>query len=155
MTYEIDAWLGEIPATRGPIGRPHTSRSGRMRKVLCDGCGCILYASAGALLSAGLPVCGCGASMSLPNLRDRAVVEWDALAAELESYGRDAYDAAMRELGYTDMIAPRTGERKSGLAQHRCEWEGGHCVKFTSSRYCDEHALDARAEMATSSRRAA
>ncbi len=71
--------------------------------------------------------------MLLASAADRAAVEWDALEAELLSYGRDAYDAAMRELGYRDMIEPRRAPRKSGAAQHRCGWEGGYCSEFVTA----------------------
>jgi hypothetical protein len=81
-----------------------------------------------------------GEPMALANLRDRAAVEWDALERELASYGRDAYNAAMRELGFTDMIEPkRVSARLGGGAQKRCQWEGGYCTKFASGRYCAEH----------------
>lgn len=153
--YEVDPWLGDIPTEStpsAPVGRPAKSYSGRMRKVHCVGCGCIVYASRGALQRSGLPACGCGERMQLANLRDRAAVEWDALAAELESYGRDAYDAAMRELGHVDMIAPRRSTEHHGGAQRRCEVNG--CHKFAAGRYCAEHEQH-RPEMAPASRRAA
>jgi hypothetical protein len=146
-------WLGDIPRPVVTTGRPAKAHTGRMRKVHCQRCGCIVYASRGALQRSGLPVCGCGDTMQLANLRDRAIVEWDALTAELESYGRDTYDAAMRELGYTDMIAPRRAPRRSGAAQNRCEWEGGYCVKFVVGRYCPEHEIGRRPEMSAASRR--
>jgi hypothetical protein len=151
------AWLGDVesPATRRNLaGRPAKGHVGRQRKVHCERCGFIAYASRGALQRSGLPVCGCGEPMTLANLRDRAAVEWDALEAELVSYGRDAYDAAMRELGYTGMIEPRTAPRKSGAAQKRCQWEGGYCAKFASGRYCPEHR-EHRPDMAPAHRRAA
>jgi hypothetical protein len=79
--------------------------------------------------------------MVLANLRDRAIVEWDELERELADYGRDAYNAAMRELGYTDMVEPKRGSRGlSGAGQKRCQWEGGYCTRFASGRYCPEHA---------------
>ena len=156
MSVAESAWLGEVvapPVSRG--GRPAKGHVGRQRKVHCEACGFIAYASRGALQRSGLPVCGCGQPMLLANLRDRAAVEWDALEAELLSYGRDAYDAAMRELGYRDMIEPRRAPRKSGAAQHRCGWEGGYCSKFVSGVYCPEHEQGARAAMTPASRRAA
>jgi hypothetical protein len=73
--------------------------------------------------------------MRLANLRDHAAVEWDALEAELESYGRDADNAALHLLGCTDMIerAARAGGL-GGAEQKRCRWKGGHCAKFASAR---------------------
>jgi hypothetical protein len=74
--------------------------------------------------------------MVLANLRDRAVVEWDALERDLMARGGDAFDSAMRELGFTDMIAPRR-KGVSGAVQHRCEVDG--CMRFASGRFCHEH----------------
>jgi hypothetical protein len=156
MSATETAWLGGVAvAPRKSGGRPAKGHVGRQRKVHCERCGFIAYASRGALQRSGLPRCGCGEPMALANLRDRAAVEWDALAAELLSYGRDAYDAAMRELGCTGMIAPRKAPAGSGLVQHRCEWEGGYCSKFTSGRYCPEHEQGARSEITPTHMRAA
>lgn len=154
MSATVDAWLGEVPTQRRPGGRPAKGHTGRQRKVHCERCGFIAYASRGALQRSGFPCCGCGEAMTLANLRDRAAVEWDALEAELLSYGRGAYDAAMRELGYVDMIAP-SAPRRSGAVQHRCEWEGGYCAKFTIGRYCPEHEPANRPAMGATHRRAA
>jgi hypothetical protein len=150
----VDPWLGEVAAPQNVGGRPAKGHVGRQRKVHCERCGFIAYASRGALQRSGFPVCGCGEPMTLANLRDRAAVEWDELEAELLSYGRGAYDAAMRELGYTAMIAGKA-PRRSGAAQHRCEWEGGYCAKFTSGRYCPEHEHANRPQMGSTHRRAA
>jgi hypothetical protein len=148
------AWLGDVapPVVRNVGGRPAKGHVGRQRKVHCEACGFIAYASRSALQRSGLPVCGCGEPMTLANLRDRAAVEWDALEAELRSYGRDAYDAAMRELGYSAMVEPRTRPAGSGLAQHRCEVWG--CHKFSAGRHCPEHERY-QPEMAPAHRRAA
>ncbi len=148
----VEQWLEDVPPVKSAGGRPAKGHVGRQRKMHCERCGFIAYASRGALQRSGLPRCGCGEPMQLANLRDRAAVEWDALEAELVSYGRDAYDAAMLELGYTDMIAPRTAPRKSGAVQHRCAAEG--CHKFTAGRYCPEH-VEHRPEMGAAHRRAA
>jgi hypothetical protein len=153
-TALTEAWLGDATASpavsRG--GRPAKGHVGRQRKVHCERCGFIAYASRGALQRSGLPRCGCGESMTLANLRDRAAVEWDALEAELVSYGRDAYTAAMRELGYAGMVEPRTRPAGSGLVQRRCEASG--CHRFSVGRYCREHEHE-RPEMAPERRRAA
>jgi len=131
-------WLG--PASAGPEpkpgGRPAIDHRGRQRKLSCPLCGFIAYATAGALTRAGVPVCGCGEPMVLAKVRDRAYVEWDNLEAELQALGRDAYNAAMRELGFTDMIERRT-DRRGGAVQKRCEAHG--CHRFTGGRYCREH----------------
>jgi hypothetical protein len=137
-----------------PGGRPAKDYAGRgNRKMECPACGFIARCSAGAIERAGgLPSCACGECMILPNLRDRAAVEWDALETELVSYGRDAYDAAMRELGYAGMVEPRTAPRRSGAAQQRCQGPG--CHKFRSARYCPSCEQE-RPEMAPERRRAA
>ncbi len=125
-----------------------------MRKVHCPLCGVIVYASAGALKRSGMPTCGCGEPLQLANMRDRAVIEWDALQQELESYGPDAFDNAMRAMGFTDMIG-RKREGRSGAGQHRCAWEHGYCQVFVSGTYCEEHEPRNRAEAAPAYRRAA
>lgn len=134
-----DDWLAGAPvAPRNVGGRPATDRRGRQRKLECQECGLIAYASAAAILRApDRPQC-CGEPLTLPNLRDRAVVEWDALETELASAGRATYEAAMRELGYRDMLAPPR-PRRSGLAPARCQWESGHCMKYVAGRFCPEH----------------
>jgi hypothetical protein len=111
-----------------------------MRKIHCEACGVILYGSAAALTRSGLPVCGCGERMTVPNLRDRAAVEWDALEIELRSYGPLAFNDAMRELGHLAMVEPlKDTSRKGGAEQKRCGWEGGYCSVYVASRYCTEH----------------
>jgi hypothetical protein len=147
-------WLGGAPAlpTPNPGGRPAKGHVGYQRKIHCEACGFIAYVTRAALLRSGFPTCGCGEPLALANLRDRAAVEWDALNAELRSYGRDAYDAAMRELGFAGMVEPRKRPAGSGLVQHRCEASG--CHKFSGERYCPEH-VDHRPEMAPERRRAA
>ncbi|HEY4451021.1 MAG TPA: hypothetical protein VGN13_05455 [Solirubrobacteraceae bacterium] len=78
--------------------------------------------------------------MVIANYRDRAHVEPAELEAELIGYGRDAYNAVARELGWQTWGAVAKPSR-GGAAQHRCEWEQGYCAKFTSSRYCREHTV--------------
>jgi hypothetical protein len=141
-TFTESDWLGDAAASSKPHagGRPAKGHTGRQRKIHCERCGFIAYASRGALERSGYPRCACGDAMVLANLRDRAAVEWDALEHELVSYGRDAYNAAMRELGFTDMIQPAARARSlGGGAQKRCQWEGGYCTRFASGRYCAEH----------------
>jgi hypothetical protein len=67
------------------VGRPAKDHSGRQRKLQCERCGFLCYVSRGALQRCGVPRCACGETLRLANLRDRAAVEWDQLAAELES----------------------------------------------------------------------
>lgn len=140
MTVEAD-WLAGASAPAVNVGgRPAKGHKGRQRKLCCPDCGFIAYATAGAVERAGgLPTCACGARMIVPNLRDRAVIEWDALEADLSRLGRDEWNAAMREIGAKDLVMPKYGDRRSGLGSKRCAWAEGHCVKFTATIYCPEH----------------
>jgi hypothetical protein len=72
--------------------------------------------------------------MRLANLRDRAIVEWDEQERELAGYGRDASNAAMRELGVTDMVEPKRVSR--GLRRRRAETlpVGGQLLHQVRSR---------------------
>jgi NAD-dependent SIR2 family protein deacetylase len=161
-SFERD-WLGELPpAPRNVGGRPAKHHRGRMRKLACGDCGAILYStSISSLQRSGLPSCGCGGTFAVANLRDRALIEWETLARELESQGPRAWNAAMRELGADDLVIPIGTDglvkrpRGSGLAPSRCQWEGGNCVKFTTGRYCPEHDPHAIAARDRESRRAA
>jgi hypothetical protein len=71
--------------------------------------------------------------MVLANLRDIALIEPDAL----EKLGRKSWNAAMRELGYSDMVERRAPARR--IPQPQCAAEG--CSKFRKlgDRYCVEH----------------
>jgi hypothetical protein len=152
MSLETD-WLGDAASpSRNPGGRPAKGHRGRQRKLRCERCGFIAYSSASALERAGRPTCGCGEPMVLANLRDRAIVEWDQLERELSKLGERAFNAAMRELGYRDMIGRRSGDRKSGGDQRRCGY--GSCTRWARGRYCAEH-LEHRPEMAPTYRSAA
>lgn len=138
----VDPWLGDLPAERPQIGRPAKvpgQPQTRLRKIHCEACGFIARTTRGALIRSGLPSCGCGERMTLADLRDRAAVEWDALETELRGYGQAAYIAAMRELGERPEIETGGDYGRGGAAQHRCEWAGGYCVRFTSTPYCNEH----------------
>lgn len=133
-------WLGGATASPAPNpgGRPAKDHRGRQRKLLCDSCGFIAYATTGAIERAGgLPICACGGTLTLPNLRDRAVVEWDTLAGELKQLGPDAWNDAMREIGSPDLVVRTLRPRLSGARQHRCETSG--CTRFSTGRYCPEH----------------
>lgn len=152
------AWLGDVvqsPAVLNRGGRPAKGYQGRQRKVHCERCGFIAYASRSALQRSGLPRCGCDEPLRLANLRDRYAVEPDALEAELLSYGRSAYDAAMRELGEPVEREDGGAYGHTGAVQHRCAWEGGYCPKFTAAVYCHEHEQHRPAYGAAHSGRAA
>lgn len=143
MTLESD-WLGDLAVPPRNVGGRAASkdRPGRMRKVQCPDCATILYCTSVAALERGLPTCACGTPMILPNLRDRAVVEWDALELELRSMSRADYNKAARELGLTPEPADltRLGGSKGGAEQQRCQWDGGFCARYASSSgYCREH----------------
>jgi hypothetical protein len=141
MSAPATDWLaGASAPAANPGGRPAKGHKGRQRKLCCPDCGFIAYATAGAVERAGgLPLCACGGAMIVPNLRDRAVIEWDTLEAELSRLGVDRWNAAMREIGATALVAPKHADRRSGAAAKRCAWPEGHCVKFTSAVYCPEH----------------
>lgn len=135
MLNETD-WL-DAP-TRNVGGRPPKGYSARSnRKLECPSCGFACRCSTAAVKrAAALPTCGCGVGMIVPNLRDRAAIEPDALEAELCEQGRTVYNAAARELGWPHWSAPKR-ESRSGTS--RCQWEGGYCMTFVSGRFCREH----------------
>jgi hypothetical protein len=111
-----------------------------MRKLSCPACSFIAYASAGAVRRAGFPRCGCGAELLAPNLADRDAIEPDALERELLARGRVAFNDAQRALGRPEEIF-REPERESRAPDRsRCQWPGGFCSRWTSGRYCAEHA---------------
>jgi hypothetical protein len=152
MSIESD-WLGDLAKhSRNPGGRPAKGHKGRQRKIHCERCGFIAYASASALERFGFPSCACGDPLVLANLRDRAIVEWDTLERDLMAQGRGVFDAAMRELGFTDMIESGGKYGHSGAVQHRCEVSG--CNRFAGGRWCHEHEQH-RPEVSPTYRRAA
>lgn len=144
-------WLGEAPSapsqaghTKG--GRKRTNGAGdRSRKLECPECGFIARCSAGALAHAGYPTCGCGARLETPNLRDRALLDWDALADELARLPIREQNRIYRDLGYDDLVVAldSTGKiaapRRSGEKAKRCQWDGGYCMKYVTGRLCPEH----------------
>jgi hypothetical protein len=107
-------------------GRPAKGHKGRQRKLLCSSCGFIAYASAGAVTSAGLPTCGCGAPMTVANLRDIEAIDPEGFERMVGSLSLKAGNAAMHELGYTDSIIRRSPGRR--IAQPQCATAG--CSKF-------------------------
>lgn len=75
--------------------------------------------------------------MHLPEIRDRAAVDWDAVAVELATYSADALRNAERELGGKMAPARSQYERSSG-DRKRCAVIG--CGAFVRGTYCDDHA---------------
>jgi hypothetical protein len=140
QTINETDWLGDVTASpgRNPGGRPAIDYRGYQRKLVCDSCGFIAYATAGALTRAGgFPTCACGQPLVLANLRDRAVYEWDKLEAELQALGVDAWNEAMREIGALDLVKRAPRDRRGGAVQKRCEVHG--CNRFSGARFCHEH----------------
>jgi opacity protein-like surface antigen len=60
-----------------------------------------------------------------------------AAALWTTAQARAVFDAAMQELGFTDMIENGGRYGHSGAVQHRCAWPG--CNRFAGGPYCDEH----------------
>lgn len=131
-------WLADAQPARVAGGRPAKGHVGRQRKIHCERCQVILYGSRAALQRSGMPVCGCGERMVIANYRDRAKIEPDDLEAELVGYGRDAYNAVARELGWPRWAATPKPTR-GGAGQKRCAWAEGYCSRFTATLYCGEH----------------
>jgi hypothetical protein len=146
----MSSWLAEEPRRGGRPCKGRAPQRKRMRKLQCIDCGLIVYAtSATAIRETGPPTCGCGGAMIVPNLRDRAAIERELLEAELIEYGRDAYNAAARVLGWGLWIEP-SRDRQGGAERRRCQWQGGHCVKYPSGGlYCPEHEEAARLHSVT------
>jgi hypothetical protein len=118
--------------TRKP-GRPAKGHSGRQRKARCPSCGFIAYASVSAYVRAGMPTCGCGERMELANLRDVVAIEPE----RLDGLSERSFNAAMRELGFTDMIRAKQPPRRT--RQPQCAAPG--CSKFRANgvKFCKEH----------------
>jgi hypothetical protein len=108
----------------------------RLRKVECGQCGCILYGSAAAL-SQGLPGCACGGSFTVPKLADLEVIDPDGFEALLEGLSERAFHAAMRELGYTDMIRAKQPPRRT--QQPQCGHDGCSHFRRYGTKYCATH----------------
>ena len=85
-------------------GRPAKDHRGRLRKIECPACGFIARASAAALRAAGMPLCGCGEPMAVPELRDLERIDPDRFEQTIGGLSHRAHTAAMRELGYEDAI---------------------------------------------------
>jgi hypothetical protein len=93
----------------------------------------IVYASASAYARCGMPVCGCGETMRLANLRDIVLVQPE----RLDDLPERSFHTAMRELGHADMIHAKQAPRRS--KQPQCAEDG--CSKFRRNgvRFCAEH----------------
>lgn len=150
-------WIDETPEPRNVGGRPAVDkrRSRGNRRMVCSSCGFSCRSSAAAIKRAGaLPVCGCGTRLELPDLLDRAAVEPETVEEEINAAAeraaadapparRDAtyrrtYNAAAAEIGWPSWGSPAARWGSSGETA-RCQWAGGHCVKFVSGLYCPEH----------------
>jgi Na+-translocating ferredoxin:NAD+ oxidoreductase RNF subunit RnfB len=123
-----------MSATARKPGRPAKSHSGRQRKASCPSCGFICYASASAYQHAGLPTCGCGEPLVIANLRDLITVDPEAL----DSLSERAHDAAMRELGHTDMIRAKVPPRR--ISQPQCAKDGCSRFRAYGVKFCAAHA---------------
>lgn len=115
-------------------GRPAKGHKGRQRKLSCEACGFIAYASAGAIMAAGIPSCGCGRPMEIANLRDLEVIDPEGFERLVGSLGLKAGNAAMRELGYTDAIVRRSPPRRS--RQPQCKSDGCSRFRRNGSDHC-------------------
>lgn len=124
-------------SNRAP-GRPSKGHKGRQRKLACPACGFIAYASAGAVIAAGIPTCGCGQPMTVANLRDLEKIDPDGFEQLLGSLSVKARNAAMRELGYTDAIERRSPGRRT--RQPQCAHTDCSRFRAYGVRYCAEHA---------------
>jgi len=91
-----------MPAT---LKRGRHKSSCRLRKIQCADCGCILYGSAAALRTAGLPQCACSGTFTVPLLRDLEAIDPDGFEQLRTMLDRKSHTQAMRELGYVDAIA--------------------------------------------------
>lgn len=122
------------------------SRS-RLLLIQCPACGCKLRGSAHALRG-GMPTCACGEPFEIPEPATLVKVDperFEELANGLEPRARNDL---MRRLGFTDEIVKldaagriKFDGTRSGAKQRRCEWEGGHCMRYIGTgRYCSEHA---------------
>ncbi len=120
-----------MPAT---LKRSRHKSTCRLRKIQCADCGCILYGSAAALRTAGLPQCACGGAFTVPLLRDLEVIDPDGFEQLLAMLSRSAHTQVMRELGYTDAIEKRSPPRRT--RQPQCSNDGCSRFRAYGERYC-------------------
>jgi hypothetical protein len=137
-----------MSATRTP-GRPPARlkakrNQSRQRKLSCDACGFICYASAGAVITCGLPVCSCGQPLTIANPRDLAVIDPESFEQLAGSLSKAAHNQMMRECGFDAMILRDKGHdpvvaRMRANRQKRCSQDG--CGRFAAngSKTCAQH----------------
>jgi hypothetical protein len=131
-------------AGRPPARLKSKRHQSRQRKLACSACGFICYASAGAVMSCGLPRCGCGQSMNVANPRDLAVIDPDGFEQLAGSLPKAAHNAMMRDCGFDAMILRDKGHdpvvaRMRANRQKRCAADG--CGRFAAngSKLCSLH----------------
>ena len=119
------------------MARPRSNGNcSRLRKLECPACGWHCRTSA-AMIRLGAPLCACGAgALQVPELKDAAVVDWDALAASFTSLR--ARNAAMRELGYPEAVESRSRGRRT--KQPQCKHDGCSRFRAYGELYCPKHA---------------
>ena len=119
----------------------------RQRKLSCPACGFIAYASAGAVIACGLPVCGCGQPLTVANPRDLAVIDPESFDQLAGSLSKPAHNQMMRECGFDAMILRDKGHdpvvaRMRANRQKRCAQD--RCGRFAAhgSMTCAQHGGD-------------
>lgn len=127
------------------MSRPATTRAGRQRKLACPACGFIAYASAGAVISCGLPTCGCGQPLTVANPRDLAVIDPESFEELRSILPMAGHNAMVRAAGYDGLVVRSKGHdprvaRARALRQKRCSVDG--CGRFAAkgTSTCELHA---------------
>ena len=120
-----------MPAT---LKRSRHKSSCRLRKIECADCGCIMYGSAAAIRTAGLPLCACGGPFMVPLLRDLEVIDPDGFERLLAALDRKSHTQVMRELGYVDSIERCAPPRRT--RQPQCSNDGCSRFRAYGERYC-------------------
>lgn len=159
----IESWAADIERdaqqqrARNVGGRPAKGYNARgNHKLECPSCGFACRCSVASFNRAGaLPTCGCGSTMAVPVLRDRAALLPADLEAELQTMSREEFVRTCRELGWRDLLradTPRKGNMDRGI-RHTCQWPGGYCNVIVDGEFCTEHdpataALERRARLA-------
>ena len=115
-------------------GRPAKDHRGRLRKIECPACGFIARASAAALRAAGVPVCGCGEPMQVPQLRDLERIDPDGFERSSAGY-RTASTPRRCASSATRMRScarRRHGEACSPSARHRAARSSARSASATA-----------------------